>query len=161
MSGELDTFLSAIGQMKRAWVGGYRAPHKPILLLAIMDLIENGDIKTNHIYLTDELIARFNSLWKYLVDDGTTADSFLVAEGLSVEAKKYPFKPNIELPFYHLSGEPFWKLIESEGFVKSGHYSIKKLRSCFSFAELDERLFSLMQSAIDRRLIRDKLRSMI
>lgn len=87
MNRDLEYFLQAFSKMKRAYVGRYYAPHKPILLLAIIDLVEKGDIKSNHIYLTDELISRFKVLWKYLIDDGMTQSSYLVAEGLTVTAQ--------------------------------------------------------------------------
>lgn len=44
---------------------GKPAPHKAFLLLAVMDMIEDGLITSTHINLTDELETRFNKLWKH------------------------------------------------------------------------------------------------
>ena len=43
------------------------APHKPILLLSVFQLIESGYIKNNKIYLTPELVSVFKSNWSHLV----------------------------------------------------------------------------------------------
>ena len=38
--------------MKRALMRGVKAPHKPLLLLAILNLCQRGTIKDNHIVLS-------------------------------------------------------------------------------------------------------------
>ena len=59
-----------------------RAPHKPILLLSILQLIQGGSIDSTKIFITPELILAFKRNWKQLVDTGHTA--------------------NFSLPFFHL-----------------------------------------------------------
>lgn len=41
------------------------APHKPILLLSVLHLIEAQVIRRNQIYLGDELIDTFQKAWKF------------------------------------------------------------------------------------------------
>jgi putative restriction endonuclease len=59
------------------------APHKPILLLSVIRLFENGLLTNNQIYVLPELVASFKSNWSKLV----TTNHF----------------PIFALPFYHLS----------------------------------------------------------
>ncbi len=73
------------------------APHKPILLLSIIDLIESGDITTNTITLSKKLEKKFYETWDYYI--GTVEH----------------YKPRLGTPFWHLHSEWFWKLIPYEG----------------------------------------------
>lgn len=145
---------------------GYSAPHKPLLLLTIIDMIEDGAITSPRIELSDLLIATFN-----------------------VEAKRYVgnsllFKPDVGKPFYHMDYEPFWRLVPKaesvakhigstsriaadpstnySGTCSSGsqtsdlscphftsdskhvNYSIPSLRKQYDYALIDEDLFLLL-----------------
>ena len=68
---------------------GQPAPHKPLLLLSIIQEIEIGNIRQNKIYITAELVARFKSNFFQLI-------------------KVENFTTNFSLPFYHLKSEGFW-----------------------------------------------------
>ena len=52
MDKDIDYYLSAFEKMKRAIMRGVKAPHKPLLLLAILNLCQRGIIKDNHIVLS-------------------------------------------------------------------------------------------------------------
>ena len=39
------------------------APHKPLLLLVLLELAERGELTSNIVRLTPELSFRFNALW--------------------------------------------------------------------------------------------------
>ena len=52
MNKDIDYYLSAFEKMKRAIMRGVKAPHKLILLLAILNLCQRGTIKDNHIVLS-------------------------------------------------------------------------------------------------------------
>ncbi len=115
-----------------------RAPHKPILLLSMLQLIKNGSIVSNKIFITADLILAFKRNWKQLVESGHT--------------------PNFTLPFYHLKSEPFWYLIPKAGkkiiLTKSKSIkSFKYLKVNFAYAEIDKDLFLLIQNPISRTLI--------
>lgn len=43
------------------------APHKPVLLLAIIEGIENEDIISNRISITPELVLSFKDIWSKIV----------------------------------------------------------------------------------------------
>ena len=51
MDNDIDYYLGAFEKMKRALMRGVKAPHKPLLLLAILNLCQRGTIKDNHIVL--------------------------------------------------------------------------------------------------------------
>lgn len=68
------------------------APHKPILLLAVIDGFRQGELYGREVYINGDLLTRFHDYWAALVKTNN--------------------KPNFSLPFYHLANEPsgFWQL---------------------------------------------------
>lgn len=52
MDKDIDYYLGVFEKMKRALLRGVKAPHKPLLLLAILNLCQRGTIKDNHIVLS-------------------------------------------------------------------------------------------------------------
>ena len=77
MNKDIDYYLSAFEKMKRAIMRGVKAPHKPILLLAILNLCQRGIIKDNHIVLSSELVGEFRKFFSSLK---SLRDSFAYAE---------------------------------------------------------------------------------
>ncbi len=71
------------------------APHKPLLLLSILDLAESGKLAGRVITRTPELVLRFREL-------GT-----LVAD-------RWPTRLDLRLPFYHLKTQGFWQAFTAE-----------------------------------------------
>jgi len=68
------------------------APHKPILLLAVIDGFEKRYLWGKEVPISEELLTSFHDYWKLLVDT--------------------PNDANFSLPFFHLGSEKsgFWKL---------------------------------------------------
>ena len=125
--------FQALNTNKRA---GIVAPHKPVLLLAIMDLIESGAIDSTRIELTEPLEKAFLRNWKRYV-----GSSLL-------------FQPKVATPFWHMQNEPFYRLYTNDGKELSGSpYSVKKLREN-TFAILDKDLFGLMNDENSRAQLR-------
>ena len=116
-----------------------KAPHKPILLLSIIQLIHKGEIQTERIYITGELVIAFKSNWNKLV----------VTNHI----------PNFSLPFFHLNSEPFWRLVYINGLFegKEKISSLAKLKSRIAFAEIDKDLFQLLLNPISRAEIENLL----
>lgn len=52
MDKDIDYYLGAFEKMKRALMRGVKAPLKPLLLLAILNLCQRGTIIDNHIVLS-------------------------------------------------------------------------------------------------------------
>ena len=135
----LNTYINAFSKLNRATKNGIKAPHKPILLLAIIKSIEIGEIKENKICITPELVARFKDYWKWLV-----RESF--------------FSPNFSLPFFHLRSEKFWHLQTYFGkeILLTRSHSIKsfsQLRESVQYAYFDDALFSLLSNQDSRQII--------
>lgn len=162
MEEKLTCYIDAFRRMNRANVRGFVAPHKPVLLLAIMSQLEEGKLTTNRIILSKDLIAKFAWIWSRYVDDGNQRSKMMVADGLELEiVRNYPFKCNIANPFYHMEHEPFWRLVKSEAFVKRTDYNLKALQTSFEYAEIDEDLFSLFLDTDAKERLRNVLLDMI
>lgn len=108
------------------------APNKPILLLAIIELINRDKITQNRIYLSPELISTFMQLWSAL----------LITR-----------KADIGLPFYHLRSDDFWHFKSLPGFEflesKASKIKIRSvggLRQAVDYAYFDNELFHILQN---------------
>ena len=163
MNKDIDYYLSAFEKMKRAIMRGVKAPHKPILLLAILNLCQRGTIKDNHIVLSSDLVGEFKRLWRLYIGEQNTGGSIFVAEGLAMDIPhSYPFKCSIENPYYHLQHEPFWRLVKNEkGKERKFYSSLKSLRDGFAYAEIDQELYDLMVNRESAVILECKLRELV
>lgn len=156
-----EHYAELLSGMNRAVVKGYRAPHKLVLLMAICEMVEEGKITENKVFLNADLEEKFKTLWKEYVDSDEEMPHDRVAEELfGGEKKAYPFKCNIANPFYHLSGEPFWTLKKSKKWKQRTSWSIAALKTDYEYAIIDEDLFELMTSETSRKRIISLLLSM-
>jgi putative restriction endonuclease len=139
----LEKYIRVLKKLNRAshkTMG--KAPHKPILLLSALQLIQKGDIQTNKIYITAELVIAFKSNWNRLVNTNHT--------------------PNFALPFFHLNSEPFWRLVFFNGMSNGQERiksigSFKSLKNNIAFAEIDRDLFNLLLNPVARAVIENTL----
>lgn len=161
----VDDYLKAFDNMNRAVMRGIKAPHKPLLLLAILNLVHRQVVVSNHVLLSDELIAEFRRLWLQYIDDTVEYDTIMVAEGLEMDVpRRYPFKCSIENPFYHMQHEPFWKLVrrvDTPSPERKFYTSIKALRLNYAYAEMDEELFEMMKDKESSEIIMRKLEELL
>ena len=114
------------------------APHKPILILSVLHLIETQRIKHNQIYLETELINIFLSTWQYL--------------GSEIH------HPDISRPFFHLRGDKFWHHIPNPGFKKIVTSNIKlknftEVKQAIKYAYIDDLLFEMLQNYSMRKAL--------
>jgi putative restriction endonuclease len=72
------------------------APHKPLLLLVVAELAEEGKLASPIVPLTGELVFRFLAFW-------------------SVVVARRSQRADIRLPFYHLSSDGFWTPLDEAG----------------------------------------------
>lgn len=125
-------YKTAFSGLHTARSHGKPAPHKALLLLTVIDMVESGQIKDNRIELTDQLEQHFVALSKKYI------------------GKSLLFRPNIGMPYYHMQHEGFWHLIPKDGHdvFKSSQvrYSKTWLNNEFSHAQLDAELFELLQN---------------
>jgi putative restriction endonuclease len=110
------------------------APNKPVLLLAIIELIQRGQIQHNQIELSPELIATFMKLW----------------QDLDIHRE-----PNIGLPFFHLRGDGFWHFKAKTGYEflefqesKVKVRTVSSLRQAVEYAYLDPELFAILSDPL-------------
>ena len=85
-------FLEMASNLNRNKFKGCYAPHKAVMIMAIMELVESGQISSNVIHLDKELKDKFKEVWKKVVPEGS------------------PFKCEYRNPFTYMDSEPFWDL---------------------------------------------------
>ncbi|MGA9176590.1 MAG: hypothetical protein WBZ05_05045, partial [Desulfobacterales bacterium] len=115
----------------------YQAPHKPFLLLSIMDLIAQGLITQNFIEPSFELLDTFNTYWKSVMPLGS--------------------KTSMAYPFPRLKTDGFWYLEPNPGYenqINIDFSSMTKLREVCAGARMDEELFQLLCSPETREQLR-------
>lgn len=128
MDSKVSQYLKAFKKLKVDRSNGI-APHKPVLLLSIIEHIDQGLITGPKIHVTPELVGTFKSMWNGLV---VTQHHMIFA-----------------LPFFHMRSEPFWKLHPKPGFEKFLKHSktvrqLSTLMASVEYAEMDAVLFELL-----------------
>jgi len=88
-------WLQRLYSLRRDKSGTHERPHKPALLLAILDLLDKGRLTENAVPLSQELIDTFKRYFAVV--------------------RRADDRPSIENPFYHLCGDGFWHLIPDSG----------------------------------------------
>ena len=116
------------------------APHQPVLLLAIIELIEQGQIVDNKITLSPGLVETFVKYWTKVTDR----------------------KPNLALPFFHLSKRSFWHLHANPGYEKALEVvtqikTVTRLRKVVAYASFDDELFALLGKPTEREVFRQTI----
>jgi len=115
----------------------HRAPHKPFLLLTVIDLVAQGTITENFIDPEFELAGTFANYWSQIMPLGS--------------------KGIVAYPFYHLSSDKFWHLVPRPGtLISAGKVisSLTKLRELYLGAKLDEELWQLLVNPDTRQKLR-------
>jgi len=72
------------------------APQKPLLLLVVCDLAEEGRLAGALLRKDGDLTFRFSSYWR-------------------IVAPRRRTKPDLTLPFFHLNSEGFWQPVDAAG----------------------------------------------
>lgn len=139
MSKSLEKYIKSFQKLRIDASKGL-APHKPTLLLTIIDFIEENIFYENKIYLTPELVNQFSNNWALLV----TSDKH---------------KLSISQPFYHLKTSGFWHIIPKTDFEVAINFkgiakSINNLSQAIDFVKLNEDLFVLLKEEETRNLLR-------
>lgn len=144
----LEQYVKKFSQLRRDRTAKWpetslgRSPYKPLLLLAVMDLFAQGELTANLIPLTPELGNIFHLYCAQVMPPD--------------------WRCNIAMPFFHMSGEGFWRLQPrpgKEAVIASGRqlYSERLLVDTVAGAVLDDELYRLM--CVERS--RDVLRAAI
>lgn len=141
LTSQLQKYLLAFRKLRIDRSHG-PAPHKPILLLSILQAVQSSLIEQNRIYITPEIVSLFTGNWSSLVVTNHYSRFFL--------------------PFYHLSSESFWKLVPKPGyesllFLKSSIKSFSGLNAAVEYALIDEELFLLMKNPVSNAILKEFL----
>lgn len=112
------------------------APHKPVLLLALIELFAKQQLNGTAIPISYDLERQFEITW--------------------YEYVKTPHTINLAQPFYHMQSEPFWQLIQSascddEVFLnKNKMKNLRHLKANVDGASIDQALSLHFQNADER-----------
>jgi putative restriction endonuclease len=115
----------------------HRAPHKPFLLLSVMDLISSGLIAENFVEPSFELVDTFNLYWSRIMPAGS--------------------KTSMAYPYFFMKSEGFWHLAAKHEMKIDRNFrtpSMPWLRENFRGARLDDALFQVMCDSESRELLR-------
>ena len=146
MSGGIEDYARRFARLRtnrnrKVWSGvtAHQAPHKPLLLLCVLDLFDSGEISSNLVEITDDLAELFGRYWERVLPFGHLR--------------------NLALPFFHLRGDGFWHLLPKHENARLGSQIayMSRLREEIFGARLDEELYDLVRSKENR----DRLRSVL
>lgn len=91
----LARLKSEISELKRNRRGGRTRPHKLLMLLAVLDLADDGLLARNQLFYDEDIIRRFERHFR----------TYRRADDLCQPAP----------PFFHLRSSPFWRHKVKEG----------------------------------------------
>ena len=117
----------------------HRAPHKPLLLLAVLDQFADGAVTSNLIEASPDLGELFTLYWARVMPPDQ--------------------RGNMTLPFFHLQGDNFWHLLPKPG--KADYLAaVRQIRAMSDLQEaafgarLDEDLYALLRIEQSRDVLR-------
>jgi hypothetical protein len=92
----ITQWLAKLAKLKVDKARGDPAPHKPLLLLVILEMAEQNELPDEVLPLTPELAFRFCTYW-------------------SVVAHRRNQRPDVRYPFYHLKSDGVWSTLGQDG----------------------------------------------
>lgn len=98
-----------------------KAPHKPLLLLSLIDMAESGELVSRSLSRSPGLVLRFRSYG-------------------GIVTVRWPNRLDVRLPFYHLSSQGFWEPFDME------MRPAKSAESC-AVCDLHHEFFDLLADA--------------
>ena len=145
MEQTLNQYIRLFSKLRTDRTGGWtaatqgQAPHKPILLLSVLDLFAQGRVTANLIEITPELGELFVVYWSKVMPPER--------------------RGNLALPFFHLRSSSFWHLLPQPGQEATLQATrqvdrLSQLGKLILAARLDDDLFQLLQTAETRNALR-------
>lgn len=140
MNDKLRSLEKAISSMRLGKADGRTKPHKPVMLLAILDMFDAGLLKDNRIHFDQELVERFQEYFEVVQREGDWCQP--------------------APPFFHLRSSRFWghhvipgREMQYARLRTSGGGS-KRILNNIQYAYLDEDAFSVFSDPTKRRELR-------
>ena len=131
-------FTKRILNIRQAKVHGEIIVAKPVLLLAVIDGIENGEFRSNEFRLTDLLEERYLALMRQYR-----------------HSSQFDKPTDISNPYWHLQNDGFWFLQYIHELTGGVTPSKKWLKDNVEYAYIDENLWFLLQNKTWRLRLRD------
>ncbi len=119
MTADTNKLLKKLAKLRVDRSSGV-APHKPLLLLVVLELAKSGLITERTLRLTPDLAFRFAVYW-------------------SIVAHRRSQPPDVRLPFHHLGSSKLWTPHTDDG-------SLSKHRDSTSLVTLSDDFFVALQS---------------
>jgi putative restriction endonuclease len=123
-----EQFLGKLPKLIVDRARGDLAPHKPLLLLVLLELAEQGGLQVPELNLTPELAFRFFTYW-------------------AIVAHRRTQPPDVRLPFHHLQSEGYWRALLQSG-EPSSHYRLTR------YAAFDPNFIECIQDSACREQAR-------
>lgn len=137
-----DIWLHKLAKLRVDRASKNPAPHKPLLLLALLDQIENGEITTPIVHLTSELAFRFLGYWEIVATRGRAVG-------------------RVELPFFYLKSDGFLQHVAHPGLEAAldsiKPTSVELINRVIDHAAIPDDFFALMQEKTYRNAARNIL----
>jgi putative restriction endonuclease len=140
----LDNYLESLRNLRtdknrNRWsaLTTHCAPHKPFLLLSVLDLIAQNGITSTLIEPSFDLAETFGRYWSRVMPPEKSG--------------------NMAYPFYYMQSEGFWELMPLPGCeeaIQQQISSMTRMRQVAAGARIDEELFLLMQDPKSREQLR-------
>ena len=141
MDATLGKYLDIFRNIKVSNRQGMKAPHKAILLLTVISMIEDGDQVNRNIVYSDTLKEKFKNMWFEIIGESNV------------------FHPDVAMPFWHLKNEKeIWSLILVNDSpetlaalaISTPRSTQQAIRKYVKYAVLPEELFHLLEDPIAR-----------
>ena len=134
----LNNIIDSICRMKCSNRDGYKAPHKAIYLLSILDCIESGHLTKNRFQINSFLLDKFQYNWKKYVNHLTC------------------FSPNIWNPIFYMEDSIVHKVYNT-GFDGVKPNSLKRYEVVFNYLEIPRSLWDYIQNAENLNSLRNEI----
>lgn len=145
--GTFEVWIQRLASLRRDEIRGRwssntkaGAPHKPLLLLAVLDEVgREAPSHVGRVEITEDLQERFYLLWHGLMDPGRSID--------------------IALPFYHLSSDGLWEIKAADGsdINPERARSLGYLKDVGAFADVNPEFGKLLCEQRFRRIAMDTI----
>jgi len=138
----LDDYLKKFTKLRAGVSHGHVKPHKPVMLLVILSLIENSKITSNRIDYSPQLLELFKKFFDIVRSEQDALNPLL--------------------PFFYLRGDGFFhhqpfKNSEQSYNALNDPGSIKKFTGIVDYTYLDEELWTYLQDQAALNMLRDGL----
>lgn len=140
----LDDYVRYFTNLSVGTSKGKKLPHKSILILTIISLIENGKITSNQVPVNNFLSKAFVAEWtKYFPETKI---------------------PSVWIPFWYMKSEPFWHLKSNncddvlDALLSfAGHPSKGQMEPVIKYAYFDSELYAYILDDESRKALVDTL----